>query len=332
MPFVLLLLLVLIIALAISCIVKVPQGSAYVIERLGKMHAIWEAGLHFKVPVIDDVRRKVLLKEQTLDYPPQPVITKDNVSMSVDAVIYFRVFDPKMYTYGVENPIMAMELQAATCLRSIIGELTLDECLTSREIVNEKMRQILDDATDPWGIKVSGAFVKSLQLPESVQEAMEKQITAERNKRAEILEAQGHKEADILKAQGHKEALILDAEADKQKRILEAEAKKQALINEAEGQAEAIRRVHEAQAEGLRALKEAGADEAVLRLKSYETMEKVADGQSTKIIVPSDLANLTSLAVLAGSAVKDGLTADSIKHAEVPEQTDVHKEPEFLKR
>lgn len=329
-------LFLLIIAIIASCIVIVPQGFAYVIENLGRYKATWAPGLHFKIPLIERVARRVNVKEQVGDFAAIEAITKDNVMLQVDSVVFYKVREnednPRKYAYGVTNPEEAIELLAATTLRNVVGEMTLDEALTSRERINESMRRVLDDATDDWGVLVRRVEIKSLKPNNDVRMAMEKQVTAERNKRAEILQAEGHKQADILQAEGHKAALILDAEAAKQQAILAAEAKKQALINEAEGQAEAIRRVHEAQAEGLRVLKEAGADESVLRLKSFEAMEKVAEGNATKIIVPSDLAGITSLATLIGSSVKDGMKDDAVRQPEVQTKRDVHSEPGFLKK
>lgn len=329
------LLLILIGAAVIQCIVIVPQGFAYVIETLGRYKATWGPGLHLKLPVLERIAKKVNVKEQVGDFAAIEAITKDNVMLEVDSVVFYKVRanadNPMKYAYGVTNPEEAIELLAATTLRNVVGEMTLDEALTSRERINESMRRVLDDATDDWGVLVRRVEIKSLKPNNDVRMAMEKQVTAERNKRAEILQAEGHKQADILQAEGHKAALILDAEAAKQQAILAAEAKREALINEAEGQAEAIRRVHEARADGLRALKEAGADEAVLRLKSFEALEKVADGNATKLIVPSNLADMTSIAALAGSAVKEGLSKDSVKTRPVEKKKDIHEEPEFLR-
>lgn len=284
MLYIIIAILLLLIILLFRCIRIVPQGHAFVIERLGRYCGTWQPGLHIKTPIIDRIARTVLLKEQVADFAPQPVITKDNVTMMIDSVVYFRVMDPEAYSYGVENPIMAMENLTATTLRNIIGDLTLDETLTSRETINSQMLRVIDEATDAWGIKVNRVELKNIQPPVAIREAMEKQMKAEREKRAAILAAEGEKQSAILKAQGVKESAVLQAEAKKQATILEAEGVKEKEINEAIGQAEAIRR-----------LKEAGADDSVLRLKSLETLAKVADGQSTKIIVPSDLAGIASL-------------------------------------
>ena len=273
----------------------VPESYAYVVERLGRYHTVLHAGLNVIIPFIDNVRRRVLLKEQVADFAPQPVITKDNVTMQIDSVVYFKVSEPRLYTYGVENPIMAMENLTATTLRNIIGDLTLDETLTSRDRINSQMLAIIDEATDAWGVKVNRVELKNIQPPTAIREAMEKQMKAEREKRAAILTAEGEKQSMILQAEGTKESAVLNAEAKKQATILAAEAEKEKEIKEAEGQAEAIRKIHEARAAGLKALKDAGADESVLRLKSLETMEKVADGQATKIIVPSDLQGIAGL-------------------------------------
>lgn len=273
----------------------VPESYAYVVERLGRYHTVLSPGLHVIIPFIDNIRRRVLLKEQVADFAPQPVITKDNVTMQIDSVVYFKVSEPRLYTYGVENPIMAMENLTATTLRNIIGDLTLDETLTSRDRINSQMLAIIDEATDAWGVKVNRVELKNIQPPTAIREAMEKQMKAEREKRAAILTAEGEKQSMILQAEGTKESAVLNAEAKKQATILAAEAEKEKEIKEAEGRAEAIRQIHEANAAGIRALKEAGADEAVLRLKSLETMEKVADGQATKIIVPSDLQGIAGI-------------------------------------
>ncbi|MDO4520092.1 MAG: SPFH domain-containing protein, partial [Erysipelotrichaceae bacterium] len=269
---------------------------AYVIERLGRYKATWDAGFHFKVPLIDRIVRKVLLKEQVADFAPQPVITKDNVTMQIDSVVYFRVMNPHDYAYGVENPIMAMENLTATTLRNIIGDMELDTTLTSRDSINSSMLQIIDQATDPWGIKVTRVELKNIQPPAAIREAMEKQMKAEREKRAAILTAEGEKQSMILTAEGRKESAVLEAEAKKQATILAAEAEKEKEIKEAEGKAEAIRAIHKAQADGLKDIKEAGADEAVIRLKSLEAFQAAADGQATKIIIPSEIAGLAGLA------------------------------------
>ena len=279
----------------LSCVRIVPQAQAYVIERLGAYNGTWSVGLHFKIPFIDRVARKVLLKEQVVDFAPQPVITKDNVTMRIDTVVYYQITDPKLYAYGVDNPIMAIENLTATTLRNIIGDLELDSTLTSRETINTKMRATLDEATDPWGIKVNRVELKNIIPPAEIQNAMEKQMKAERERREAILRAEGEKKSSVLIAEGHKASMILEAEAEKESAILRAEAKKEATIREAEGQAEAIRKVQEATAAGLRAIKEAGADEAVIKLKSLEAFEKAADGKATKIIVPSEIQGLAGL-------------------------------------
>ena len=278
-----------------SCVRIVPQAQAYVIERLGAYNGTWSVGMHFKVPFIDRVAKKVLLKEQVVDFAPQPVITKDNVTMRIDTVVYYQITDPKLYAYGVDNPIMAIENLTATTLRNIIGDLELDSTLTSRETINTKMRATLDEATDPWGIKVNRVELKNIIPPTEIQNAMEKQMKAERERREAILRAEGEKKSSILRAEGHKESMILEAEAEKEAAILNAEAKKEATIREAEGQAEAILKVQRATADGLRAIREAGADEAVIKLKSLEAFEKAADGKATKIIIPSEIQNLAGL-------------------------------------
>lgn len=288
-------LVIVLILLLISCIKVVPQAEAYVIERLGGYKDTWSVGLHFKMPIIDKVARKVRLKEQVCDFPPQPVITKDNVTMRIDTVIFFQITDPKLYAYGVENPIMAIENLTATTLRNIIGELVLDETLVSREIINTKMRAELDKATDPWGIKVNRVELKNIIPPPSINAAMEKQMKADRESREAILIAEGKKKSSILVAQGNKEAAILNAEADKQAAILRAEAKKEATIREAEGQAEAILAIQKANADGITFIKEAGADESVIKLKSLEAFAKAADGQATKIIIPSEIQAMSGL-------------------------------------
>lgn len=294
----------LLLALLISMINIVPQASAYVVERLGKYHATWQAGIHLKIPVIDRISRKVLLKEQVADFAPQPVITKDNVTMMIDSVIYFKVLDPKLYAYGVENPIMAMENLTATTLRNIIGDMELDATLTSRESINSQMLATIDAATDPWGIKVTRVELKNIQPPAAIREAMEKQMKAEREKRAAILTAEGEKQAMILQAEGNKESSVLNAEADKQAMILKAEGQKEKEILDAQGRAEAIRTIQQANAQGLAMIKEAGADDAVIRLKALEAFAKAADGQSTKIIIPSEIASLAGLAEGVTEAIK----------------------------
>ena len=287
--------ILLIVYIVTSCVRIVPQAQAYVIERLGAYNGTWSVGMHFKVPFIDRVAKKVLLKEQVVDFAPQPVITKDNVTMRIDTVVYYQITDPKLYAYGLDNPIMAIENLTATTLRNIIGDLELDSTLTSRETINTKMRATLDEATDPWGIKVNRVELKNIIPPTEIQNAMEKQMKAERERREAILRAEGEKKSSILRAEGHKESMILEAEAEKEAAILNAEAKKEATIREAEGQAEAILKVQRATADGLRAIREAGADEAVIKLKSLEAFEKAADGKATKIIIPSEIQNLAGL-------------------------------------
>lgn len=288
-------LIVFIILVLASCVKIVPQAHTYVIERLGTYSATWSAGLHVKVPFIDRVARKVTLKEQVVDFAPQPVITKDNVTMRIDTVVFFQITDPKLFVYGVENPIMAIENLTATTLRNIIGDLELDETLTSRETINTKMRATLDEATDPWGIKVNRVELKNIIPPSAIQDAMEKQMKAERERREQILIAEGEKKSAILRAEGHKESVILEAEADKRAAILKAEAVKEAKIREAEGEAEAILSIQHANADGIRFLKEAAADEGVIQLKSLEAFAKAADGQATKIIIPSDIQGLAGM-------------------------------------
>lgn len=292
---VVIILVVVILLLVISCVKVVPQAHAMVIERLGAYLTTWPVGLHFKVPFIDRVARNVNLKEQVVDFPPQPVITKDNVTMQIDTVVYYQITDPKLYCYGVENPIMAIENLTATTLRNIIGDLELDETLTSRETINTKMRSALDVATDPWGIKVNRVELKNIIPPAAIRDAMEKQMKAERERREAVTRAEGEKTATILVAQGKKESAILDAEAEKQAAILRAEAKKEATVREAEGQAEAILRIQQANADGLKFIKEAGADDAVLQLKSLEAFAKAADGKATKIIIPSEIQSVAGL-------------------------------------
>ena len=293
------------LAIAVSCIKIVPQANAIVVERLGGYLTTWSVGLHFKAPFIDRVAKKVLLKEQVVDFPPQPVITKDNVTMQIDTVVYFQITDPKLYAYGVENPIMAIENLTATTLRNIIGDLELDETLTSRETINTKMRSSLDVATDPWGIKVNRVELKNIIPPAAIQDAMEKQMKAERERRESILIAEGEKRSAILKAEGHKESVILQAEADKQSAILHAEAVKEAKIREAEGEAQAILKIQQANADGIKFIREAGADSAVLQLKSLEAFAKAADGKSTKIIIPSDIQGIAGLATSIAEVVKE---------------------------
>ena len=289
-------LLLIIIWIFISCIKIVPQAQAFVVERLGAYQGTWSVGLHFKLPFFDKIAKKVVLKEQVVDFAPQAVITKDNVTMKIDTVVFYQITDPKLYAYGVENPIMAIENLTATTLRNIIGDMELDQTLTSREVINTKMSTTLDIATDPWGIKVNRVELKNIIPPAAIQDAMEKQMKAERERREAILRAEGEKKSTILVAEGNKESAILEAEAEKQSAILRAEAQKEKMIREAEGEAEAILKVQQANADGIRMLREAGADEAVLQMKSLEALEKVADGQSTKIIIPSDLQGIAGLA------------------------------------
>ena len=298
-------LLVIIAVIAVSCIHIVPQAKAYVVERLGGYQSTWDVGLHFKVPFIDRIARKVSLKEQVLDFPPQPVITKDNVTMRIDTVIFYQITDPKLFAYGVDNPIVAIENLTATTLRNIIGDLELDETLTSRETINTKMRASLDSATDPWGIKVNRVELKNIIPPAEIQDAMERQMKAEREKRESILRSQGEKESAILVAQGKKEAAILDAEAEKQAAILRAEAKRESMIREAEGQAEAIKTVQQASADGIRMLNDAQASKEVLQLKSLEAFSKAADGKATKIIIPSEIQGMAGLAKSFSEVIKD---------------------------
>ena len=282
----------------------VPQSHAYVIERLGAYCSTWQVGLHVKVPLIDRMANSMSLKEKVLDFQPQPVITKDNVTMMIDTVVYFQITDPKLYTYGVEKPINALENLSATTLRNIIGELELDQTLTSRDVINTKMRSILDEATDPWGIKVNRVEVKNIIPPEAIKEAMEKQMRAERERREQILIAEGKKQSAILVAEGEKQSKFLEAEAAKEATILAAEAEKEAAVKRAEGEAEAIRQVQEATAAGLKMIKDAGVDEKVIRLRSLEAFEKAADGKATKIIVPSDIQNFSGLAGAIAEVVK----------------------------
>ena len=301
--------LIVIIVIAVwvlaSCVRIVPQAYAVILERLGAYQTTWSTGIHFKDPFIERVARKVNLKEQVVDFPPQPVITKDNVTMQIDTVVFFQITDPKLYTYGVENPIMAIENLSATTLRNIIGDMELDETLTSRETINTKMRASLDEATDPWGIKVNRVELKNIIPPAAIQDAMEKQMKAERERREAILIAEGQKKSTILVAEGKKQSAILDAEAEKQAAILRAEAQKERMIKEAEGQAEAVLKVQNANAEGIRMIREAGADEAVLTLKSLEAFARAADGKATKIIIPSDIQGIAGLASSLKEIVTD---------------------------
>ena len=310
MSIILFIIVIALLAMIISSTVRiVPQAHAYVVERLGAYQGTWSVGLHVKVPFIDRVARKVNLKEQVVDFPPQPVITKDNVTMQIDTVVYFQITDPKLYSYGVENPIMAIENLTATTLRNVIGDLELDETLTSRETINTQMRATLDVATDPWGIKVNRVELKNIIPPAAIQDAMEKQMKAERERREAILIAEGEKKSTVLVAEGKKESAILEAEAEKQAAILRAEAEKEKMIREAEGEAEAILKVQQANADGIRFLKEAGADESVLTLKSLEALKDMADGKATKIIVPSDLQGLAGLA----TSLKEIMTDKNIE-------------------
>ena len=297
--------LIVILMILVSCIKIVPQATAMVVERLGGYKCTWSVGLHVKSPFIDRVAKRVILKEQVVDFAPQPVITKDNVTMRIDTVVFFQITDPKLFAYGVENPIMAIENLTATTLRNIIGDLELDQTLTSRETINTKMRASLDIATDPWGIKVNRVELKNIIPPAAIQDAMEKQMKAERERREAILKAEGEKKSTILVAEGKKESAILDAEAEKQAAILKAEAQKEKMIREAEGQAEAILKVQQANADGIRFLKEAGADESVLALKSLEAWAKVADGKATKIIIPSEIQNVAGLVKSVSEIAKD---------------------------
>ena len=304
MPYLIVLLVVVVIVM-ISCVNVVPQAHAYVVERLGGYQATWDVGIHFKVPFIDRIAKRILLKEQVVDFPPQPVITKDNVTMRIDTVIFYQITDPKLFAYGVDNPIVAIENLTATTLRNIIGDLELDETLTSRETINTKMRASLDSATEPGGIKVNRVELKNIIPPAEIQDAMERQMKAEREKRESILRSQGEKESAILVAQGKKEAAILDAEAEKQAAILRAEAKRESMIREAEGQAEAIKTVQQASADGIRMLNDAQASKEVLQLKSLEAFSKAADGKATKIIIPSEIQGMAGLAKSFSEVIKD---------------------------
>lgn len=299
-------LLFFVVLLLVTNVRIVPQASSFVVERLGAYHSTWEVGLHVKLPLVDKISAKVSLKEKVLDFPPQPVITKDNVTMQIDTVIFYQITDPKLFAYGVTNPIMAIEKLSSTTLRNIIGQLELDETLTSRELINTQMRAILDEATDPWGIKVNRVEVKNIMPPTDIVDAMEKQMRAERERRRAVLEAEGFKASAILKAEGEKASRILNAEAEKQSTILRAEASKEAQIREAEGQAEAILKIQKASAQGLEMLKAAKADQAVLALKSFEALTKVADGKATKLIIPSELSNVASLVAAAGEVLQLG--------------------------
>jgi regulator of protease activity HflC (stomatin/prohibitin superfamily) len=293
-----------VLVLIISNIKVVPQANAFVIERLGAYQATWSVGLHFKLPLIEKIAKRISLKEQVADFPPQPVITKDNVTMQIDTVVYFQISDPKFYTYGVVNPMSAIENLTATSLRNIIGDLELDETLTSREIINTKMRLVLDEATDPWGIKITRVELKNIMPPSAIQDAMEKQMKAERERRESILRAEGEKKSEILIAEGKKQSVILQAEAEKESVILRAEAAKEASIREAEGEAEAILKLRQAEADGLRMLKAVEPSKEVITLKSFETLAKVADGKSTKIIIPSNLQNIANIATVFEETIK----------------------------
>ena len=304
MPYLIVLLVVVVIVM-ISCVNVVPQAHAYVVERLGGYQATWDVGIHFKVPFIDRIAKRILLKEQVVDFPPQPVITKDNVTMRIDTVIFYQITDPKLFAYGVDNPIVAIENLTATTLRNIIGDLELDETLTSRETINTKMRASLDSATDPWGIKVNRVELKNIIPPAAIQDAMEKQMKAERERREAILIAEGEKKSAILRAEGQKESMVLQAEGDKEAAILRAEAKKEATIREAEGQAEAIRAIQKANAQGIESIKAAKADDAVIQLKSLEAFAKAADGKATKIIIPSEIQGMAGLVKSITEVAKD---------------------------
>ena len=304
-PILIAIVVVLLLIILIRNIVVVQQSRAYVIERLGAFQDVWGVGLHIKIPFIDRVAKKVSLKEQVLDYPPQPVITKDNVTMQIDTVVYFQITDPKLYAYGVEHPMMAMENLTATTLRNIIGDLELDQTLTSRDVINTKMRAILDDATDPWGIKVNRVELKNILPPQDIQSSMEKQMKAERDRRQAILQAEGQKKSAILIAEGERESAILKADAEKQAAILRAEAEKEAAILKADGEAQAIRTVQQALADSLGMLNEKAPNEQVIKLKSIQAMEKVADGKATKIIIPSEMQGLVGLAQGLTESVKE---------------------------
>jgi len=297
-------LLVILLAIFIPCITIVPQAKAYVIERLGAYQGTWDVGFHIKLPIIDRVAKRVNLKEQVADFPPQPVITKDNVTMSIDSVIFFQITDPKLFVYGVDSPMLAIENLTATTLRNIIGDMELDQTLTSRETINTKMRAELDLATDPWGIKVNRVELKNIVPPAEIQNAMERQMKAERERREAVTRAEGEKRAKILEAEGEKESAILRAEADKEAAILRADAEKEKMIREAEGEAQAIKTIQQANADGIKMLKEAGADEAVLKIKSLEAFEKVADGQATTILLPAELQGIASIAAALKETAK----------------------------
>ncbi len=313
MEFLILVVFIVILLLLASCVKIVPQANAYVVERLGAYQGTWSVGLHIKVPLIDKVAKRINLKEQVVDFAPQPVITKDNVTMRIDTVVFFQITDPKMFAYGVENPIMAIENLTATTLRNIIGDLELDQTRTSRETINTKMRASLDEATDPWGIKVNRVELKNIIPPAEIQNAMEKQMKAERERREAVTRAEGEKKASVTVAEGKKAAAILEAEAEKQSAILRAEAQKEKMIREAEGEAEAILKVQQATADGIRMIREAGADEAVLRIKSLEAFEKAADGRATKLIIPSEIQGMAGLAASLKEIVSENGTGDKNK-------------------
>ena len=300
-----LVIIAILVVVLIACLKIVPQGSAYVVERLGAYKATWSTGMHFKIPFIESISKKLTLMEQVADFPPQPVITKDNVRMQIDTVVFFQITDCKLYAYGITNPILAIENLTSTTLRNIIGELDLDQTLTSRDIINTKMRSILDEATDPWGIKVNRVELKNIIPPKEIQEAMEKQMKAERERREQILKAEGEKNSTILVAEGQKQQIILAAEAEKASAILRAEAAKEAKIREAEGEAEAILKVQEATAQGIRMLNEAAPSDAVISLRSLEAFEKAADGKATKIIVPSSIQGIAGLASSVVETIKE---------------------------
>ena len=309
--------IILIIIILVNCIKIVPQANAYVIEFLGSYKTTWSNGIHFKIPFLERVAKKVSLKEQVADFPPQPVITKDNVTMQIDSVVYFKIIDPELYTYGVQSPLAAVENLTATSLRNVIGDLELDQTLTSRETINSKLRTILDQATDPWGVKITRVELQNIMPPKAIQEAMEKQMKAERERREAILKAEGEKKSTILVAEGKKEAAILEATAEKEATILRADAEKEKRIKEAEGQAEAIRKIQNANAVGLTYLKKAEPDEKVLTLKSLETFAKVADGKATKIIIPSELQNVANLATTFTEIANEKTEKNSEKIEEV---------------
>ena len=304
--------LIIVIFILLSCITIVPQANSYVVERLGAYHQTWGVGIHFKLPLIDRVSKRVSLKEQVVDFAPQPVITKDNVTMQIDTVVYFQITDPKLYTYGVNMPMSAIENLTATTLRNIIGDMELDESLTSRDVINTQMRSILDEATDPWGIKVNRVELKNIIPPAGIREAMEKQMKAERERREAILKAEGEKKSAVLVAEGEKESRILQAEAEKQSQILKAEAEKEAAIRVAEGEAQAILEVHKATAEGLRMLNEAGPSEQVIAIKSLEAFAKAADGKATKIIIPSEIQGLAGLVTSVKELADSSTTNDKL--------------------